>query len=257
MPTKGITPMQLFIAWAMRRSRGRWPITLLLALIMVLVSAPPTLAQGGINVSLVAITPPDKPVGTPLTWVAIPTGVAARPQYQFSVGRQGEALRIVRDFNVFGVLQWAPLQEGIYTVRVVMKDPASGATAEATTQYTVLPRVTGNERAVSPTANPLVALYSRPSCATGYVRVRYRAQGTLFWQYTAWRPCAPDNTMMARVSSSWIRGPRPIARSACRACTCRKSFRSPLQRCRRWLRCRCMLSMAQRRPALHPYFYPT
>src|ERR1035438_10570596 len=61
---------------------------------------------------------------------------------------------------------WTPTQtEGIYQIQVVIKDFTSGETTSQTERFRVLPLVSGSTPVAVPTANPLVALFSAPSCA--------------------------------------------------------------------------------------------
>ena len=55
------------------------------------------------------------------------------------------------------------MQEGTYEIQVTVKDSFSTTTGESTTaSYTAQTRVVGTSAVISPTSNPLVALYSAP-----------------------------------------------------------------------------------------------
>jgi arylsulfate sulfotransferase len=106
-------------------------------------------------------------VGEPVTWTATATHSGTPPVFQFSVGLHGEPLHVVHDFSPDGHFTWAPMQEGSYDVQVTVKNGVNAtATHSAVASYMVDSRVTGAEAVISPTLNPLVALYSVPP-ATG------------------------------------------------------------------------------------------
>ena len=183
------------------RSRMRWSVALLLVFIaLAMAFTPDGRVQAANSVNLTSLTPPNQTVGTTITWLATPEIASDSLVYQFSIAVVGGEFKIVRDYSVFAAFQWTPMEEGLYEIRVVLKDRANGDTATAISPYTVLPVVTGANRAVASTINPLVALYSMPSCDSGYVRVRYRAQADLFWQYTHWRLCKPGKTINFHVA---------------------------------------------------------
>ena len=102
-------------------------------------------------------------VGSPVTWTATASGHGATPVYQFSVGPTGGPSHVVRDFSPSNSFTWDPMQEGSYDIQVTVKDSFSAATGEsATASYTADSRVAGADAVISPTSNPLVALYSAP-----------------------------------------------------------------------------------------------
>ncbi len=143
--------------------------------------------------------------GTPITWTATttdPNPVA----YQFSVGTQSKPATVVRDYSLQPSFQWAPPQEGPYTIMVTAKeisttailsptyDYGNGATTQASMAYTVTTSVT-KTAIISATANPLVALYRAPSCSAGYIiAAQFRVLNTTPWTLTTWQPCVPPLT---------------------------------------------------------------
>ncbi len=109
-----------------------------------------------------------QPVGTLITW----TGTATDPDpgtlmYSFLTGVQGQTLALVRDFGYLNSFPWnPPLQEGSYQVEVVVRNNSTGKTATATQTMVVTAIAnSGNPVVVSPTANPLVALFSAAPCS--------------------------------------------------------------------------------------------
>ena len=117
-----------------------------------------------------------QPIGTSVTYTVTATDTNPGPlTFQFNMAAPGQPLALVKDFNV-GTFSsgawtsqpfvWTPTGvEGVYQIQVVIKDFASGETASQTVQFQVNALVTGSTPVVVPTANPLVALFSAPSCA--------------------------------------------------------------------------------------------
>ena len=100
---------------------------------------------------------------------------------------------MVRDFSLDNSFAWAPMQEGRYAIRVKVKDGFDAGTATSTVvSDEVTSRVTGDDAVVTPTLNPLVALYSAPPCRDGALRVRFRPAGgppDAPWTSTNTLPC--------------------------------------------------------------------
>ncbi len=94
--------------------------------------------------------------------------------YRFDIGAARGGTRMVRDFSVDSTFPYTPmLREGAYTFVVTARNNSTGQTASNRVpefQFTSL--VVGNTPVVTPAANPLVALYSSPPCASGGVFMR-------------------------------------------------------------------------------------
>jgi arylsulfate sulfotransferase len=136
--------------------------------------------------SSVTLTPSDDSplVGERVTWTATATDCGTTPVYQFLAGPHGGAFHVLRDFSPADTFTWTPMREGSYDVEVVVKDGYQGAeTATAVATDQVASRVTGLQAVVTPTANPLVALYSVPPSAAGSVFVQFAVAG----DHPAWR----------------------------------------------------------------------
>src|SRR6266516_6113288 len=102
-------------------------------------------------------------VGERITWTATATDCGATPIYQFSVAPDGGAFRVVRDFSPANTFAWTPMQEGAYDIEVAVKDGYQATeTTTAVVADAVASRVSGSQAVVTPTLNPLVALYSAP-----------------------------------------------------------------------------------------------
>lgn len=160
------------------------------------------------RVSLQPSAPSPQLVGERVTWTATAANCGAAPVYQFGVaapspGRdhqgpiQGgrDRFAMVRDFSLDNSFKWAPMQEGRYAIRVKVTDGFGAALATSTVvSDEVASRVTRDDAVVTPTQNPLVALYSAPPCRAGVLRVQFRpAAGPpdAPWTSTNTLPCVP------------------------------------------------------------------
>jgi hypothetical protein len=134
----------------------------------------------------VTLTPSnDSPlVGERVTWTATAADCGAAPVYQFSASTDGGVFHIVRDFSPTNSFTWTPMQEGAYDIEVNVKD---GFQATEITSAVVVDqvssRVSGAQAVITPTANPLVALYSVPPSSAGTVFVQFAIAG----DQPAWR----------------------------------------------------------------------
>ncbi len=183
-------------SYAARSRRGRPLRPLVVAVALALALVPPpraTVAHADVNgpVTLSPSLPSGQPVGTPIIWTATATDTVPLI-YRFSVAGGGHPFTVVRDFSPANTFIFAPLQEGAYIVQVTVKE-GYGATSvvQASAPFIVVSRVNGNAAVVSPTANPLVALYSAPPCAAGLMLVAFRALGSSSLSYTTPQACRP------------------------------------------------------------------
>jgi hypothetical protein len=123
-------------------------------------------------------------VGERITWTATATDCGAAPVYQFSAAPHGGDLHVVRDFSPTNSFTWTPMQEGTYDIEVTVKDGYQATeTTSAVVADEVASRVTGSQAVVTPTPNPLVALYSVPPSSAGTVFVQFAVAG----DHPAWR----------------------------------------------------------------------
>ncbi len=165
----------------------------------------PTAQPTACMVSLQPSAPSPQLVGERITWTATAANCGAAPVYQFSIaGRHGRSehapvhhhFAMVRDFSLDKSFAWAPMEEGVYEVSVKVKDGFDGVMATSTVvSDMVSSRVTGENAVVTPTLNPLVALYSAPACEHGAIRVWFRpAAGPVDapWTRTNTLPCVPE-----------------------------------------------------------------
>src|SRR5262245_11439892 len=135
-------------------------------------------------------------VGERITWTATATDVGATPVYQFRSATHGGAFHVVRDFSPTNTFAWTPMQEDGYDIEVTVKD---GYQASETTSAVVADaagsRVAGSQAVVTPTLNPLVALYSVPPSSAGTVFVQFAVAGDHpVWRNTDTRAVEPGKS---------------------------------------------------------------
>lgn len=116
------------------------------------------------TISLLPSEPAPQLVGEPITWTATVTnGPTTGLVYQFSDGPINGPFHMVRDFSPSNTFTWAPMEEGDYKIKVTVKQGFAATDSEsAVVQDEVNTRVTGSDAVITPTSNPLVALYSAP-----------------------------------------------------------------------------------------------
>ena len=140
------------------------------------------IAASSMTVSLQPSAQSPQPLGTPVKWTAAVTGASSgtlwyrfRTRYIGTSTHEHEVdfgYQTVVDYGPKSAFTWATIaREGPYAVEVSVRNVATGESATAATAY-LLTRLAGNTGAVlTPTANPLVYIYSSPAC-TGRVRVQ-------------------------------------------------------------------------------------
>lgn len=135
-------------------------------------------------------------VGERIIWTATATDCGTAPVYQFSVAPQGDAFRVVRDFSPTNTFAWTPMQEGAYNIEVTVKDGYQATeTTSAVAVDTVASRVAGSEAVITPTLNPLVALYSAPPSSADSVFVQFSVAGDApSWRNTNTLPVVPGKS---------------------------------------------------------------
>jgi len=155
-------------------------------------------------------------LGTPITWTATATDSNSNLlAFQFNVALPKQSLALVKDFNI-GKLSsgiwtslpfvWVPTHlEGTYQIQVVIKDFVSGETTSQTASFTINPLVTGSTPVVAATTNPLVALFSAPSCAAGSnMRVTFQEQSKAKPAVsTTFQVCHPPATMNFEIAGMY------------------------------------------------------
>jgi hypothetical protein len=153
-------------------------------------------------------------LGRQITWIAVATNTNPNALiFQFKVAFGSQPFTLARDFNIgtdsSGMwtsqpFTWTTITgEGLYTIQVTAKDLITGETATQTAPFRIT-TLAGSHCTVHRTANPLVALFSAPSCAAGSsMRVAF-GTGSGPTAYTSWAPCNPPLSM-----NFYVAGMRP------------------------------------------------
>ncbi|HLH19783.1 MAG TPA: aryl-sulfate sulfotransferase [Bryobacteraceae bacterium] len=134
------------------------------------------------SVTLAASLPSPQPLGTPVTWTADVSGAAPGTLwYRYRATYTGLNLRgrtvtfgynSLVDFGPNQAFTWSTIaREGPYEIEVTVRNLATGESATATAPFVLTSLVTGDQAVLTPTANPLVYIYSVPQCR-GRVRVQ-------------------------------------------------------------------------------------
>jgi arylsulfate sulfotransferase len=113
--------------------------------------------------------PSPQPVGTVIGLTARVDGGEKGPlAFRFDVSENGGPFELLSDYSRDATFAWAPgLYEHESKVRVMVLNQETKETAAAELDFRATPRRMGADGAVTPTANPLVALFSAPACAVG------------------------------------------------------------------------------------------
>jgi arylsulfate sulfotransferase len=163
--------------------------------------------------------PSPEPIGKTIKFTATATDTGSGPvAFQFLVTPPKGAVAMVKDF-VPGTLSggawtspswvWVPTgTDGVYKIQVVAKDFGAGQSASKTISYTVKAVVTGSTPVAEKTANPLVALFSTPSCAKGSeIRAVYEVQTAsalpIQGGNTNWVACQPPSGVTFEVAGMY------------------------------------------------------
>jgi hypothetical protein len=174
------------------------------------------------TVSIVSLEPSQaspQPIGESIAFTATATDSNTGPvAFQFNITPPQGSLTMVKDF-IPGKLSggiwtgpsfvWVPTgDDGSYKIQVVAKDFASGQSASKSITYIVKAVAAGSTPVVEKTANPLVALFSAPSCAKGStMRVAYRVQTPsklpIQKGVTNWVGCHPPSTMTFEIAGMY------------------------------------------------------
>ena len=190
--------------------------------------------QGDCSASLAASVPSgDAKVGNRIAFAATATGgdCGAKPVFRFSVtGVDGATYTMRRDYAQRAYFEWSPMVEGVYGIRVEVKDGYTTPDAEAfqTKLAYVVGQAAGsanpcdgmtpdggasNPRSLTtPTISggphPLVRLLSVPSCSTGHdVTTQFRDPTTGLWTDLETRACSSPS----KSQNFLIGGVRPDA----------------------------------------------
>ncbi len=148
------------------------------------------------TLSLTPSEPAPQRVGDQVLWTATPSDCTGDLVYRFSVKAAGEPFQVARDFSALNTFSWAPMEEGGYHIRVTAKEGYEATEAvAAVASDAVDSRVTSHHAVISPTANPLVALFSVPPGDGGTVHVEFRVAGShRDWRSTNELPRVPGKS---------------------------------------------------------------
>jgi hypothetical protein len=192
------------------RSRAWWlPIAALAGLA----------APAHATVSVVSLQPTlasPQSIGATVGWTAKATDTNPGPlTFQFNVAPPDGTLTTVKQFNL-GTLSgstwkspsfaWALTGiNGTYQVQVVVKDWTSGESDSMTVSFVVGSPVTGANPVVQQTQNPLVALFTAPSCPAGStISVSFQPQsGIVAATNTNWVDCQPPHSMTFEIAGMY------------------------------------------------------
>lgn len=151
----------------------------------------------GMSITLVSSVGSTALVGERVTWRAAPTEeVPGRLEYRFRARLAGERYRIIRDYAPVNSLDWtASEHEGQYEIEVSVRNVDTNEIAQTTATFDMTSRVTGDTPVISPTAHPLVFLYSAPACSPGNrMRVWFISPDGVT-QTTQFKPCREGLSM--------------------------------------------------------------
>src|SRR5262249_15611059 len=148
-------------------------------------------------VRLYPTLPSPQLVGTPIGFAPRIDNVSKGMHvFRYSVSVNGGPFRIVRDFSQEPAFAWAPeLYEHDATVRITVRNNDTKETADAETRFRIASRIKGAASVVTPTAHPLVALFSAPPCPAGQqFQVAFRAEGEESITRTSLQACRPSGS---------------------------------------------------------------
>ncbi len=147
--------------------------------------------SSAMTVSVQSSIPSPVPLGTPVTWTATASGASGGTLlYRFRVQAPGADFRTVVDYGPKASLTWTTIEgEGAYQIEVAAFNPDTLDESVATTITSFSPLTGGAGPVVTPSANPMVYIYSAPPCPPGErVRVQFEASAGSV-QYTPYQAC--------------------------------------------------------------------
>ncbi len=126
-------------------------------------------ALAAIPIRLVTSVPSPQPVGTV---VGLTPRIDAAPPavytYRYMVGAPDGAFRVIRDFSQEPSFAWTPaLYEHEWRIRVTVRNNATKETSDAEAPFQIVSRVPDSSAVVTPTAHPLMALFSLARLSRG------------------------------------------------------------------------------------------
>jgi arylsulfate sulfotransferase len=126
----------------------------------------------------------------------IPSPPQGAAVYRYSVSVDGGPFRIIRDYSQDPAFVWSPeLYEHDATVRVSVRVDGTKDIVTGDLPYRITSRLKAATPQVTPTAHPLIALFSAPACQEGSkFQVAFRREGDEAISRTPALPCKPSLT---------------------------------------------------------------
>src|SRR3954453_18991640 len=128
-------------------------------------------ARSAPTVRILSALPSPQAVGTVVGLTAVPKQegdplkVFDKLRFRYSVSVDGGDFHIIRDFSRNPSFAWRPeLYEHQAHIKVMVENTETEQTGEADLRFQVVSRVRGEQPVVTPTAHPLVALFSSRPC---------------------------------------------------------------------------------------------
>jgi len=149
------------------------------------------ISSAQMTVTLTPSMPSPAPLATMITWNAAVSNPATDViWYRFRVREVGAGdYTMIRDYSPLASLDWtASDHEGLYQMEVSAKDRLTGDLAATSSTYQMLSRVTSGGPEISPTAHPLVFLYSALCPGGSQMKVQFQAQDGII-QETPYKAC--------------------------------------------------------------------
>jgi hypothetical protein len=146
------------------------------------------------EIQLIPNLPSGQPVGSVIIWTVV-TPEPDLCDYRFMVGLLGEPLKVIYDFTFKNEFEWASIDEGIYVVRVSVRDLSTGEIIHVQQVFKITPRARWRP-VVTSTEHPLVALYSAPpNPSGGLMRVVFWKLDGTEWFVTNTKPISPGRSI--------------------------------------------------------------
>lgn len=190
-----------------KRKQGNGSVAMGMLPLLAVALIQPSADAAVVISSVTPNVPSPQMVGTPVTFTAAASDTdAGTLWYRFSVKKGAGPFETMIDYGPENSYSWVNSDsEASFTIQATVRNIVTGSTASSAVGYTSTSRVSGATPVISPTAHPLVALYSVPPCAAGgRVRVRFKRAADSFYQSTALKNCDP-----AVSSNFYIAGMRP------------------------------------------------
>jgi arylsulfate sulfotransferase len=154
------------------------------------------ISSAQLTVTLTPSLPSPAPLATMITWSASALDSATGTiWYRFRVREVGSDYTMIRDYGPLTSLDWtASDHEGLYEMEVSAKNRLTGELAATSSIYQMLSRVSSGGPVVSPTAHPLVYLYSALCPGGSQMKVQFEARDGVI-QETPYKACQTGRSM--------------------------------------------------------------